>query len=74
MNSIIEPADYPIVVDNRRQSKFETRLFVTLGYHMRLAMHTLSDRMECRFATFAAVPYHAAHHRQQWEQLWETEA
>jgi hypothetical protein len=73
MITIIKPADYPIVIHNRRQSQFETHLFVTLGYHMRVAMRELTDRMARRFATFAGVPYHDALHRQLWEQLWETE-
>ena len=73
MITIIEPADYPIVVDNRRQSKFEPHLFVALGYHMRVAMRVLNNRMERRFAKFAGVPYHDSLCRQQWEELWEEE-
>jgi hypothetical protein len=74
MITIIGPTDYPIVVDIHWQSQFETHLFVALGYHMRVAMRALSNRVERRFATFAGVPYHDSLCRQQWQQLWETES
>ena len=41
---------------------------------MRIGIRTVSDVLELRFAEFAGVPYQRPLSRQQWEELWETEA
>lgn len=74
MISVIEPANCAVVVDDSRRSKFDAHLLAALVFQVRAAMHALSDTIERRFATFAAVPYHDPLSRRQWEQLWETEA
>jgi hypothetical protein len=73
MITIIEPAENPIVVDNRQQSELLTHLFVAIGYRMRMAIRAMSDQIESGFAAFADVPYEDPLSQQQWEQLWETE-
>jgi hypothetical protein len=70
---MIEPAQYPIVVDPRRRPQFVTTVFGALGCSMRVAMHTMSAEMERRFATFAGLPCQDPVSRQQWEQVWEAE-
>jgi hypothetical protein len=50
-----------------------TTVLVALGRNMRVATRTMSAELECRFATFAGVPYHDPVSRQQWEQVWEEE-
>jgi hypothetical protein len=37
-------------------------------------LRALTDRVERGFAEFARVPYYNSRSRQQWEELWETEA
>jgi hypothetical protein len=39
-----------------------------------IGVRTVTDVMERRFAEFARVPYQNPLSRQQWEELWETEA
>ena len=39
-----------------------------------MAIRHVSDLLERRFAKFAGVPYQTPVCRQQWEELWETEA
>jgi hypothetical protein len=41
---------------------------------VRTGIRTVTDLMERRFAEFAGVPYQNPLSRQQWEELWETEA
>jgi hypothetical protein len=48
--------------------------FVVLGRQVRIAIHTVGDLIEPRFAEFAALPHQSPVSRQQWEALWETEA
>jgi hypothetical protein len=48
--------------------------FLALGYHVRIGIRTVSDLLEQRLAEFAGVPYQDPLSRQQWEELWETEA
>lgn len=73
MITIIGPAENAVVVDNRQQSELSTHVFVAIGYHMRMTIRGMSERMERCFAAFAGVPYEDPLSRQQWEQLWETE-
>jgi hypothetical protein len=73
MSTMIEPAQYPIVIESGRRSQFVTALFVALGCNMRAALRAMSAELERRFATFAGVPYHDLVSRQQWEQVWEAE-
>lgn len=39
-----------------------------------MGIRQVSDLLERRFAQFAGVPYQTPVCRQQWEELWETEA
>jgi hypothetical protein len=73
MTTMIEPAEYPIVVDGRRRSQFVTNVFGALGCNMRVTMRTMSAEIERRFATFAGLPYQDPVSRQQWEQVWEAD-
>jgi hypothetical protein len=73
MITLIEPAEYPIVVDGRRRSLFVTHVFGALGYKVRGAMRTIGAEIERRFARFADLPYQDSVSRQQWEQVWEAE-
>jgi ubiquinone biosynthesis protein Coq4 len=61
-------------MDHRRLVQFMAAFFVALGYHVRKGIRTVSDLMERRFAEFAGVPCQSPLIRQQWEELWETEA
>jgi len=74
MISVIEPANCAIVIDDYRRSKLDPHRFMALVFQVREAMRALSETIEHRFATFAAVPYHDPVSRRQWEQVWETEA
>jgi hypothetical protein len=73
MTTMIEPAQYPTVVDSRRRSQYVTTVVGALGCNMRVAMRTMSAEVERRFATFAGVPYQDPVSRQQWEQVWEAD-
>jgi hypothetical protein len=73
MSTVIEPARYPIVTEISCRSQLVTTVLVALGRNMRVATRTMSAELECRFATFAGVPYHDPASRQQWEQVWEAE-
>jgi hypothetical protein len=73
MNTMIEPAQYPICHESSGRSQFVTTLFVALGWNMRVAMRTMSAELDRRFATFAGVSYYDPVSRQQWEQVWEEE-
>jgi hypothetical protein len=73
MSTVIEPAQYLIVTESSRRSQLVTTVLVALGRNMRVAARTMSAELECRFATFAGVPYLDPVSRQQWEQVWEAE-
>ena len=74
VSTIIVPTVNSIALDNRRTVQFVAAFFVALEYHVRLGIRTVSDLVERRFAEFAGVPYQNPLSRQQWEELWETEA
>jgi hypothetical protein len=74
MSTITVPAVTCISIDNRRAVQLITALFVALGCQVRKAIHTVGDVIERRFAEFAGVPYQHPANRQQWEDLWATEA
>lgn len=74
MSTIIVPAVNSIAIDNRRAVQFMAAFFVALLRQVRIAIHTVGDFMEHRFAEFAGAPYESPTGRQQWEDLWETEA
>ena len=74
VSTIIAPTVNSIAMDNRRTVQFVAAFFVALGYHVRIGTRTVSDLIERRFAEFADVPYQNPLSRQQWEELWETEA
>jgi hypothetical protein len=74
VSTIIAPAVNSIGVDKRRPFQFMAVFFGALGCHMRRAFRTVSDLIERRFAEFADVPYQNPFSRQQWKELWETEA
>jgi hypothetical protein len=63
-----------IDIYNRRPLQFMAALLVAVGFHLRLGIRTIGDQLERRFAGFAGVPYLNPLRRQQWEELWETEA
>jgi hypothetical protein len=74
VSTFIDPAVNSIAMDDRRPVRFTPAFFVALGYHVRTAIRTVTDLMERRFAEFAGVPYQNPLSRQQWGELWETEA
>jgi hypothetical protein len=74
VSTIIAPTVNSIAMDNRRAVQFMAAFFVALGYHVRIGIRTVSDLIERRFAEFAGVPHQGPLSRQQWEELWETEA
>ena len=74
MSTIIVPTVNSIAMDNRRPVQFMAAFFVALGYHVRIGIRTVTDFIERRFAEFADVPYQNPLSRQQWEELWESEA
>jgi hypothetical protein len=49
-------------------------VFAAFGHHVRIGIRAVNDLTERRFAEFAGVPYQNPLGRQQWEELWETEA
>jgi hypothetical protein len=71
---IIVPTVNSIALDHRRPVQSMTAFFVDLGHHVRIGILTVSDLLERRFAEFAGVPCQGPLSRQQWEDLWETEA
>ncbi|HXP67255.1 MAG TPA: hypothetical protein VN815_17390 [Steroidobacteraceae bacterium] len=73
MIAIAERPVRQIAVDERRRSKIGIRFFMALAGHFFVAARALIDSLERHFAGFAAVPYHDASDRQQWEQIWETD-
>jgi hypothetical protein len=74
MSTVILPAVNTIAADKRRPAPLLAVFFVALACQVRKAIHTLNNLMERRFAQFAGVPYANPVCRQQWEDLWETEA
>jgi len=61
-------------MDNRRPVEFMAALFVALGYHVQMRIRAVCDLLELRFAEFSGAPYLSPLSRQQWEELWETDA
>jgi hypothetical protein len=57
-----------------RPVQFMAASFAAFGHHVRIGIRTVNDLAERRFAEFAGVPYQDPLGRQQWEELWETEA
>ena len=74
MSTVIVPTVNSIAMDDRRPVQFMAAFFAALGYHVRTGIHAVSDLLERRFGEFAGVPYLGPVSRQQWEQLWATEA
>jgi hypothetical protein len=74
VSTIVVPTVNSIAVDNRRPLECMAAFLVALGYQLRMATRTVSDFMERRFAEYAGVPHPDSLGRQQWEELWETEA
>jgi hypothetical protein len=68
------PTVNSIATDNRGPVEFMAAFFVAVGYHVRIGIRTMSDLLGPRFAEFAGVPYQNPLIRQQWEELWETDA
>jgi hypothetical protein len=71
MRAILETPSEPA---SAGEVQFAAAIFVALRYHVRVGIRTASDLLERRFAEFAGVPYQNPLGRQQWEDLWETEA
>jgi hypothetical protein len=74
VSTVIVPAVSTSALDDRRPIRSMAAVFLALGYHMRIGIRTVSDLLELRFAEFAGVPYQGHLSRQQWDELWETEA
>jgi hypothetical protein len=74
VSTSIVPTVNLIAMDNRRLIQFMAAFFIALGYHVRIAIRTLRDLIERRFAEFADVPYQNPLGQRQWEEVWETEA
>jgi hypothetical protein len=74
VSTIFVPTVNSIAMDNRRPVQSMAAFFVALVYHVRIGILTVSDLLERRFAEFAGVPCQSPLSRQQWEDLWETEA
>jgi hypothetical protein len=68
------PTMNSIALDHRRPVQSMAAFFVALGCHVRIGIRTVSDLLERRFTEFAGVPCQSLLSRQQWEELWETEA
>jgi hypothetical protein len=66
MSAVIDPAVNSITLNARRPVQFMAVFFV--------AIHTMSDLIERRFAEFAGIPYQSRLSRQQWEEVWKAEA
>jgi len=63
-----------IAVENRRRVPFLAAFVVALQRQVPKAIRTVNDLLELSFAEFAGVPYEGPVSRQQWEELWESEA
>jgi hypothetical protein len=74
LSTITVPTVNSIAMDHRRPVQSMAAFFVAFGYHARIGIRTVTDHLELRFAEFAGVPYQNPLSRQQWEELWETEA
>jgi hypothetical protein len=74
VSTVIVPAVNTIAVHNRRPAPLLAAFFVALGGQVRRAIRTVSNLIGRRFAEFAGVPYQNPVDRQQWEELWTTEA
>jgi len=74
VSTLIVPAVNTCALDDRRPIQPMAAFFFALEYHMRMRIRTVSDLLELRFAEFAGVPYQGPLSRQQWDELWETEA
>jgi hypothetical protein len=61
-------------MDNRRPRQLIAAIWVAFRNHGRTGICAVSEAMERGFADFASVPYENPLSRQQWEELWETEA
>lgn len=72
--STIIPTLNAIAMGKRRPVQFMAASVVPLGCYGRIGFRTVSDSIERRIAEFAGVPYQNLLSRQQWEELWETEA
>jgi hypothetical protein len=73
----MRPATRPIInsmaMDGCRPVTLSAAL-LALGLHLRARIRTVSDLIERHFAEFAGVPHQNPNTRQQWEELWESEA
>jgi hypothetical protein len=74
VSTVIVPTVNSIAMDERRPVQSMAAVFVAHGYQAWIGIHAVSDLLELRFAEFAGVPYQSPLSRQQWEELWETEA
>jgi hypothetical protein len=74
VSTITVPAMNSIATDNRPPVQCMAAFLVALRYQVRVAILTVGDVMERRFAEFACVPYQSRVSQQQWEELWEMEA
>jgi hypothetical protein len=70
----VAPSVTSIDMDNSRSVQLVIAFLVAVGPNLRLGIRTLGDLMERRFAQFSDIPYQSPLSRQQWEDLWQTEA
>ncbi len=74
MSTVVAPGGSSIDLHDRRPVHLMVAFLAAVGFHMQLGLRMISDLVERRFADFADVPYLNPLSRQQWEELWETEA
>ena len=74
MSTFIVPTADSISMDHRGPGQFMAVFLVALRSHVRVGIRSASDVIERRFAEFAGVPYQTPVSRQQWQDLWQTEA
>ena len=74
MSTLVAPGGTSIDLHDRRPVHFMVAFLAVVGFNMQLGLRTIGDLVERRFADFAGVPYLNPLSRQQWEELWETEA
>jgi hypothetical protein len=60
-------------LDSRRPLQVLRPSVGGIGYSLRALVRTLGCKIERHFAAFADLPYENPLHRQQWEQVLETE-
>jgi hypothetical protein len=74
VNNFIVASVNSTASDKRRPVQFIAVISSALRSRVRARIYVAIDLVERRFADFARIPYHAPVTRQQWEELWGTDA